>query len=647
MRKGGFIEDQGWFDRLIDRMRSGLEFRTFKVGRAAGHTLCTSPAIGTFAELDARDDLKALTGAMAVMLDRGTWGSNWVVINGAWVPDGEILGLGSPEGVIAAPVGATYRRIDATSTQALYYKASGTGNTGWTTDALGAMVNVRDPARDHGAKFDYSAVSTVAVQASLDEAAATETHGQDVGNGNLVRLRTGICSVGPLFVSRRGVGIEGSGASPGASVLRADYSSLGGVAGPDDAMLTYRDDGKKKWNINPQPVLRNFTLSGNLGAQPTGHRRHGIHVPKPVVSKSDRSPDLENLIVADMPGHGILIEDNDQVRGRNFKATDCDGIGIVWDSVSDGKVDQVGASCKSGGFKFNNCASLKVSKIDAWSPGTIYPTLFNVVGGERVWVGQVLSCKNLEISAGEIEGGVLVQGDNDKPNNDAWRWSVDVVFQNITFKPSSDYKAALGALYKGHLTIRDAFGVRLPGCGFGAGKGPLTDEKVIAALNARPPFAVYFETAKPETDPDYADYLAACGSCDCDTTNFMAYEPVTDSANTALNNAARCGFSEHLSNMPWLLKGVRPGTHRLLVTGTQGPHEIESSGQELTTLFYPLLYLMLESLPPGTPRTRKLTDRELTGPGSGSISGWKVFTNSNLNADMPPPPGFTWYVAHA
>lgn len=41
-------------------------------------------------------------------------------------------GSGSPEGVVAAPVGALYSRTDGGASTTLYVKTSGTGNTGWT-----------------------------------------------------------------------------------------------------------------------------------------------------------------------------------------------------------------------------------------------------------------------------------------------------------------------------------------------------------------------------------------------------------------------------------------------------------------------------------------------------------------------------------
>jgi hypothetical protein len=49
---------------------------------------------------------------------------------------GELLGIftgaGTPESVVAAPVGSLYLRTDGSTSTTLYVKTSGTGNTGWT-----------------------------------------------------------------------------------------------------------------------------------------------------------------------------------------------------------------------------------------------------------------------------------------------------------------------------------------------------------------------------------------------------------------------------------------------------------------------------------------------------------------------------------
>jgi prepilin-type N-terminal cleavage/methylation domain-containing protein len=54
-------------------------------------------------------------------------------------------GRGSPEGVVTAPVGSLYSRIDGSGSTAVYRKDSGSGNTGWT--AIGGS----NPDPDHGA----------------------------------------------------------------------------------------------------------------------------------------------------------------------------------------------------------------------------------------------------------------------------------------------------------------------------------------------------------------------------------------------------------------------------------------------------------------------------------------------------------------
>jgi hypothetical protein len=44
---------------------------------------------------------------------------------------GEYLGSGTPEAVVTANIGSTYRRIDGGAGTSMYVKESGTGNTGW------------------------------------------------------------------------------------------------------------------------------------------------------------------------------------------------------------------------------------------------------------------------------------------------------------------------------------------------------------------------------------------------------------------------------------------------------------------------------------------------------------------------------------
>jgi hypothetical protein len=44
----------------------------------------------------------------------------------------EMSGSGSPESVVAAPIGSRYWRTDGSTSTTLYVKTSGSGNTGWT-----------------------------------------------------------------------------------------------------------------------------------------------------------------------------------------------------------------------------------------------------------------------------------------------------------------------------------------------------------------------------------------------------------------------------------------------------------------------------------------------------------------------------------
>ena len=43
----------------------------------------------------------------------------------------DYVGTGTPEGVVTAEVGSTYRRLDGGANTTFYVKESGTGDTGW------------------------------------------------------------------------------------------------------------------------------------------------------------------------------------------------------------------------------------------------------------------------------------------------------------------------------------------------------------------------------------------------------------------------------------------------------------------------------------------------------------------------------------
>lgn len=134
MRLGLYTaEEFATYSILRDWCSTGIEFRLMKTGLGpAPYTiLCTSPGVINYADLSARLDLLGINGAKAFVPDVGTWGSNWVVQNGVWIPDGPIRGNGAPENVITAPIGSMYLRANGGASTTLYVKESGTGNTGW------------------------------------------------------------------------------------------------------------------------------------------------------------------------------------------------------------------------------------------------------------------------------------------------------------------------------------------------------------------------------------------------------------------------------------------------------------------------------------------------------------------------------------
>lgn len=110
---------------------TGIVFTEMKTGPGPvpGTKVCLEPAVGLFADIDARADLKLISHARALMMDRGTWGSFWVVVNGAWFPEVPIKNSGTPEASVAAPVGSL--AVDVVG-GVNYKKTSGAGNTGWT-----------------------------------------------------------------------------------------------------------------------------------------------------------------------------------------------------------------------------------------------------------------------------------------------------------------------------------------------------------------------------------------------------------------------------------------------------------------------------------------------------------------------------------
>jgi hypothetical protein len=658
MRKGGEVLEVGkWWTTIADKARSGFMLRRFNFGRSGGHVLCVSPAIGTFAELSARDDILTMNGAQVVATDVGTWGSNWVVANGALVPDGPILGLGSPEGAIAAPKGAIYIRTDAGAGHALYYKASASGPTGWTTDALGAMVDTRDPTRDLGAPLDGSTLITTHLQASANAAKKAAVAGLGYGLGGEVRLQIGVGVTGPVGWSRW-VSFYGSGPL-GGTILRSSYTSLGSTPGVD-ALITMLDDGSGQSGIVGQQRISNLGIDGrrstieNVGNPLRTHVRHGLHYPEPV-DGTDRVCSVGDLQIMNMPGFAWVIEKNDQVRGGNLKFTGSRG-GLKWSQVKDGKVDQIGVGSNGPGGSagdseeaaniFDNNASLKFGKVDFWTGGN---------SGARplaVWK----SCAKLVIGEGEIEGMWVFTGDNAEEASKAFRQNSVNTCQSLNFKVSEDLHAAYvaagitanvetGAGYVGHVKLLDHSGLKLPNCSFCYKLGQPQDGEGnrLTSLPATPPVAIWIGTSVAPGDPNYADFLRACGDVDVTGASLTWWEG-KDSPGGKRSRAVY-GFREHICNHPYKLRGLRLGHVILRPTGTQQEDEVPLSGtlsQRTYTTAYDkgLLYLRLDpNWSSGNwASMRKLTDEDSVG------LGYATFVVPDLSASAPA--GFTYYMVY-
>lgn len=133
----GFYEDQkagtAAYAVFRDWDGSGIELRVPRVGPGTtpGTMISITPGIGTSAYWATRTDILLIPNLRVRVTDVGTWGSDWIVVNGALVPDGPIYHNATPEAAVTAPVGSLCVRTTGGAVTTLYVKESGTGNTGW------------------------------------------------------------------------------------------------------------------------------------------------------------------------------------------------------------------------------------------------------------------------------------------------------------------------------------------------------------------------------------------------------------------------------------------------------------------------------------------------------------------------------------
>lgn len=513
--------------------------------------------------------------------------------------------------------------------------------------------NVTDPTRDYGAPLDAETVITEELQNALNAAKKPLVAGFGYGSGGRTRLQVGVPRFGPVFCPRD-VTLVGSGPLAGTTGL-ADYSSLEGVAG-EDALISMLDDGTSQRGITQQQSFQNFALDGRRGVVsagiPVGHVRHGIAFvaddDPDEEHGTDRVATLHDLHVMNMPGASFYIFKNGQVRGGNIKATGSQW-GIYAVGVKDGKLAQVGLGKNVGGNVLQDCASLKIKDIDAWTGPEC--------DGSPVL--SVISCAKCQFEGGEIEGLVLVSGDNAETNNKSYREEVSNVFPDINFKISQDWWAAAGdgdmttgAGYVALVKVLDANGVGLRHT-TGKYKKGIPESKIGNPdyqgrhMEYTPNCFVWFGTSIDPEDDQYDDWLAACGDADMTGATFMWHRGKGFGGRKSIPIVP---FKEHISNYPGKIRGLRLGQVTLRPTGTQNADEIPLAGsvgnRTYTSDYYPLLYLRTDpnwgSLEVDHTARRKLTDRDAEGPGSDPVTGYVTFTVDDLSASAPI--GYTYYM---
>lgn len=108
-----------------DSALTDLTIRAGGVSVAFNGLGATDPAIRTTAGTPL---IEFITGSQSAYIPIA---ASRVTLNGTTV--GIFTGAGSPEGAVAAGVGAIYLRTDGGAGTSAYIKESGTGNTGWKT----------------------------------------------------------------------------------------------------------------------------------------------------------------------------------------------------------------------------------------------------------------------------------------------------------------------------------------------------------------------------------------------------------------------------------------------------------------------------------------------------------------------------------
>ena len=511
------------------------------------------------------------------------------------------------------------------------------------------------PTRDFGAKFDATTLDTAAIQAAWTAAKKAPPSGFLYGGGGEAQHEPGVALAGALSLSRQ-VTLRCVGAQT-SHVIRADYSDRAGVPGTD-AMITMLDDGIGQGGLVVQNNILNLSLDGRRQAigddgsntnPMRAHTRHGILVDV-ADDGTDRVFNATDLQITNCPGDGIRVVANSQVRGGNWKVTNCRR--VYFFKCKDGKIDEIGFGANGpdhnnaignlddllASIVMDNCASLKVGRADLWTGGKCHaiPLLL------------IRSCAKTVIDEGEIEGMVVIIGDNNNGNSKAYRQATATVFQCMNWKVSEDLYAAYVALGRtanvltgaGYVAtcmkVIDANGVKVPtgSAGYKLGQPTDVNGNRILSLPATPPVMFWFGTQIDSGDSQYADWIAACGEVDASQFALTWWEGKSNPGGRRSRSVYAA--TQHVANMPHKLRGLRLGTITWRDVGTQHEDEVALDGAQWDTqydkgLFY--LWTDPQFASGNWAAMRKLTDRDLTGPGADPVTGYVTFNAPNWSAE--------------